>query len=113
MAYDDFNDRLSGAKPVSFILRVEGGRLVPDRDESEINRFTAKLGKILRRSADEVMDILRANFSSSAPRRQAAHLRSTGQPAAGERPTPQSFRALLEGCEDLTPNQRSEWLGDQ
>lgn len=99
--------------PVSFILRVERGRLIPDRDEPEIDRFAAKLGRILRRSADEVMDILRATFSSPVPRRQAGHLRSTGQPAAGGRRAPQSFRALLEGCEDLTPEQRSEWLRDQ
>lgn len=99
--------------PVSFLLRVERGRLIPDGDEPVDPKFVARLGAVLRRTAEEVLDILRATVRTPAPRRGAGYARSTGQPAAGHRQLPQSFRALLAGCEDLTPGQRREWLVDR
>jgi hypothetical protein len=97
--------------PVSFIVRVERGRLVPDGDEPVAPTFVARLGKVLRRTSDEVLEILRETFTAPAARRSPGHARGAGQPAAGERQAPQPFRALLAGCEDLTSVQRHEWLG--
>jgi len=99
--------------PVSFIVRVERGRLSPDGDEPADPTFVARLGKILHQTGDEVLEILRATFSAPPTRGAAGHARGTGQPTAGGQQVPQSFRALLANCEDLTPAQRQEWLGSR
>lgn len=100
--------------PVSFLIRVERGRLIPGGPESEAAvdpRFLTRLGQVLRRTGDEVLEILQETFVAPAPAPQAVHLRATGQPGGGSRPVPQGFRELLAGCEDLTRAQRREWLG--
>lgn len=97
--------------PVSFILRVERGRLIPDGERPVDPKFVARLGEVLRRTTEEVFEILRATFRAPASRSTTGHFRGTGQPTAGTRPAAQSFRDLLAGCEDLTPAQRREWLG--
>jgi len=96
--------------PVSFIVRVERGRLIPDDDEPVDPVFLSRLGAVLRRTADEALDVLRATATAPIRHSSAGHARGTGRPATGERPTPQRFRALLASCEDLTPAQRRDWL---
>lgn len=100
--------------PVSFIVRVERGRLIPDDDDPAEARFRARLGRVLRRTRDEVGEILRRTFEAPQRARRGGHARSRGEPGAGRAPdvTPQYFRALLAGCEDLTPAQHREWLSD-
>jgi hypothetical protein len=96
--------------PVSFILRVERGRLIPDGERPVDPKFVARLGEVLRRTTEEMLEILRATFVAPTSRSTTGHFRGTGQPTAGNRPAAQSFRDLLVGCEDLTPAQRREWL---
>lgn len=104
----------SAGVPVSFIVRVERGRLIPDDSDLAEERFRVRLGKALRRTGDEVRDILRRTFEAPRGAHTSGHARSRGEPqverAAGA--APQHFRDLLAGCEDLTPSQRREWLLD-
>jgi hypothetical protein len=98
--------------PVSFLVRVERGRLVPGADEPSEERFRVRLGKVLRHTGDEVLEMLRTTFEAPHVRHNVSHARSSGDPGARSQmdAQPQPFRALLAGCEDLTPAQRKEWL---
>ncbi len=95
--------------PANFIVRIERGRLIPDGDNPIHPKFLARLGQALRRTADEVLDVLRTTFANPPQPSRSAHNRATGQPTAGVRPPPQSFRELLADC-NPTPSQRREWL---
>jgi hypothetical protein len=97
--------------PTELIVRVERGRLIPDSDDPTYSRFMERLGQALRRTSSEVLDILRTTFQHPQEQSRKGHARATGQPTIRARPAPQEFRALLEGCEELTAEQRHEWLG--
>jgi hypothetical protein len=99
--------------PETFIVRVERGRLQPNGHDPMDPRFVERLGKVLRRTRDEVVAILQTTLERATPRARPSHLRSAGQPGAAPRPAPQPFRALIAGCEDLTAEQRREWLGEE
>jgi hypothetical protein len=98
--------------PVTFILRIEQGRLLADDDEPVDFAFLTRLGEMLRRTADEVLEILQVTSENPARRRNPGHAHGTGRPGANVPSPPQPFRALLAGCEDLTEEQRREWLGE-
>lgn len=99
--------------PETFLVRVERGRLQPDGDEPVMSRFMDGLGRVLRRTRGEILATLRSTFEQVAPHARPAHLRSSGPPGATPHRAPQAFRALLAGCEDLTAEQRREWLDEE
>lgn len=96
--------------PVSFILKIERGRLLLDGNEPVPDLFLSRFAAAIRRTVAEALEVLRTTGQTPPPFPQATHLRGTGTPVLSERPAPQSFQDLLATCPDLTPAQRREWL---
>ncbi len=100
--------------PAGFIVKVERGRLIPESDDPAYVRFLDLLGGVLQRTVDEAREILRVTFENPRVQVAAGHARASSDPGTAIRQVrpaePLEFRALLEDCQDLTPEQRREWL---
>lgn len=123
--------------PPSFVVGIGRGQLLSGSEGRIPPKFLVRLGSVLRRTVDEIADMLRASYHAPAAQPRGAHARQTRHPRGGprarraasspthggtasagsppgQRPPARPFAELLATCADLTPAQRREWLdGDK